>query len=659
MANNVRTTSEPSPAESTPKRQSGVTLRGVLIGLVATALIDLWIHYAELVLGGTRGHTALVNTSIPVGPFNALFALVGLNILLTRIAPSIRLRQGELVTIYVMSAVSTVLSSSGGVHFLLPTITAVHYFASPQNQWMELLDKIIPHWLVQTDPEALKAFYRGNAQVELSRWVRQIVVWGGFLTVFATATLCLSLILRKQWIEAEHLPFPTVALPIELTREDAPILKDRLFWTGTGLTFAVAIWNTLSFNYPAIPMLNVRGVDLSPSFVTPPWSAMAPFRLSFFPFAIGISYLLSTEVVFSVWFFFLLSKAQAVWGTAVGWSTGAAGAQSTYPWLPYQGAGAFLGLAIASIWVSRKHLAKVFRAAFTFGPSDDPDAREYKVAVAGLIASVLALVFFTRAAGASGPISLLFVVLVLVYLMAATRIRAETGNAWPVGPDVDAFRLLTTVAGTGAFRPSDLTALTYIRAATAGQDFRGVCMPQELDGLKMADSAGMKPGKLAGVMILAVAFGITVSIIIALFVFSRYGALAKLDAWRSLKGRASFDVLSTWIKMPTKPDVGGMFGISLGAAFTMLLSYLRMRYVWWPFHPVGYCMSNTSTALNLWTPCLIAWLIKVVLTRAGGMKLYRRAMPLFLGLIAGDFVGGGLTTLIGCFSNINVYPVNW
>ncbi len=46
------------------------------MGLVGTALVDLWIHYAELVLGGARGHSALANTSIPLGAFNALFALV-------------------------------------------------------------------------------------------------------------------------------------------------------------------------------------------------------------------------------------------------------------------------------------------------------------------------------------------------------------------------------------------------------------------------------------------------------------------------------------------------------------------------------------------------------------------------------------------------------
>ena len=83
--------------EQKQRGESGVTLRAMLIGLVVTALIDLWVHYAELVLGGTRGHTALVNTSIPVGPFSVLFALVFLNIGLTRIAPGLKLSLGGAV----------------------------------------------------------------------------------------------------------------------------------------------------------------------------------------------------------------------------------------------------------------------------------------------------------------------------------------------------------------------------------------------------------------------------------------------------------------------------------------------------------------------------------------------------------------------------------
>jgi hypothetical protein len=334
--------------------------------------------------------------------------------------------------------------------------------------------------------------------------------------------------------------------------------------------------------------------------------------------------------------------------------------QSAFPYLSHQGCGAFLGLAFVSIWVSRRHLKEVFRAAFSFEGKNDTETREYKFAVFGFIASLLGMIVFARHAGASLPVATIFMLLVLTLLLAATRLRAETGNAWPVGPEVDSFKLMTSAAGTKAFGTADLTALSYVRTATASLDFRGTCMPHQFDGLKIADSAGIKPGRLGGAMALAVGFGVVASMLIALYVWTKYGALAKTNFWRSMSGKRTFDMLEGWLRNPTSPDVGGMFGVGGGLSFTLFLAYCRARWAGWPFHPVGYAMSNTFAAsASFWTPCLIAWICKILIIRSGGMKLYRKMLPLFLGMIVGDLLGGGTTDLLGCLTTWNVYPMNW
>src|SRR5437763_12307917 len=110
----------PTPVETRPEGR--VTLRAFGIGLVATGLVDLWIHYAELVLGGARGHSALANTSIPLGAFNALCALVAGNMALRRLGRRWALAPAEMLFVYVMMTTATVLSSSGNMHFIVPTI---------------------------------------------------------------------------------------------------------------------------------------------------------------------------------------------------------------------------------------------------------------------------------------------------------------------------------------------------------------------------------------------------------------------------------------------------------------------------------------------------------------------------------------------------------
>ncbi|HZP84114.1 MAG TPA: DUF6785 family protein, partial [Chthonomonadaceae bacterium] len=200
------------------RRESGLTWRALTLGLIFTALTDLWIHWAELILGG-RGHTALANTSIPVGAFNVLFLLVIVNLVLTRFLRPLAFTSAELLVIYCMMTVSTVISSSGGIHFIVPGITAAFHYADSSNGWAGLFHQYIPGWIALRDKEALKGFYQGNARVPWALWVQPMVAWIGFMALFALATLCIVILLRRQWVDRERLAFPTVAVPVQMLRE--------------------------------------------------------------------------------------------------------------------------------------------------------------------------------------------------------------------------------------------------------------------------------------------------------------------------------------------------------------------------------------------------------------------------------------------------------
>src|SRR5947208_9084139 len=169
----------PSPAAAPSSRPfapspARIRARAYLIGLAGTILVDLWIHYAELVLGGTRGHSALANTSIPLGAFCALFLLVLLNQGLRRWAPRQVLMPAEILVAYVMMTVATVLSSSGMLHFIVPTVAAPVYFASSENHWGQLIRPYLRPWMAQTDAAALRGFYRGGEPVPVAAWLPQM-----------------------------------------------------------------------------------------------------------------------------------------------------------------------------------------------------------------------------------------------------------------------------------------------------------------------------------------------------------------------------------------------------------------------------------------------------------------------------------------------------
>lgn len=644
-------------------RTVGLTPRSVLLGLLLTVLVDLWIHWAELIMGGRQGHTAIAATSTPVGAVCILFVLSAVNLLCRYVLPSLALAGVELLVVYVMITTSSTLSSSGQLHFIIPTVAAAWHYANAENAWAGTFHRFVPPWMAQTNPAALDGFYQGRSAVMWSAWLPQMASWIGFMLALAFASLCLVSLLRRQWVDREKLAFPTVALPLALMEEDVPLLRRPLFWMGAAVPFVIACMNTLALNDPRLPLLSLRAdIDLQTYITQPPWNAVGRFPLSFYPFVIGVAYFIPVDVTFSSWFFFLVTRAENVMGAALNIDAGMTGSnKATFPFIGQQGAGAFLALTLVSLWLSRSYFKEIIAKAFG-EKSDIDDSNEplsYRGAFIGLACAMAAMMGFCVLGGMQPVIAALLILLALTYMIAATRIRAETGNAWLFGPDVDVNNLMTRTLGTGFLTPQDLTILAFMRPAVANFDMRCMAMPHQFDAMKMSDSLGASRRALFGAICFGTVIGLTVSFIIALALWHDFGAEARTDLWRTSQGRVPFDNLVSLIRNPVPADGRGIAAIGFGFLVTTALMLLRAYFVWWPFHPVGYAIANTNTMTSTWLPFLIAWVIKVSVLRYGGARLYRQSLPFFLGLIAGDLLGGGMTTALGAFTGINVYPINW
>jgi hypothetical protein len=94
-----------------------------------------------------------------------------------------------------------------------------------------------------------------------------------------------------------------------------------------------------------------------------------------------------------------------------------------------------------------------------------------------------------------------------------------------------------------------------------------------------------------------------------------------------------------------------------GVAGAMLL--FRSHFVGFPLHPTGYAVATAYGSL-VWWPFLLAWLFKWAILRFGGLRLYRRAVPFFLGFALGHFfVAGAVWGLLGALweEGARAYPV--
>ena len=113
--------------------------------------------------------------------------------------------------------------------------------------------------------------------------------------------------------------------------------------------------------------------------------------------------------------------------------------------------------------------------------------------------------------------------------------------------------------------------------------------------------------------------------------------------------------LQGWFLTPEGPAWGAMGGMVAGFLCVMGLIVGRSRFTGWPFHPIGFAVSGGWSMNCLWLPLLIAWFLKTIILRYGQAKLYRAALPFFLGLVLGEFVVGSIWTIIGIALRIPTY----
>jgi hypothetical protein len=110
---------------------------------------------------------------------------------------------------------------------------------------------------------------------------------------------------------------------------------------------------------------------------------------------------------------------------------------------------------------------------------------------------------------------------------------------------------------------------------------------------------------------------------------------------------------------PTGPNWGGTALTASGAVAYLLFTFMRQRFSWWPFHPVALCIAPVWIMDQLWFMAFAAWVLKLLILRYGGLKLYGRMRSIFLGLILGQFVANGLWLFIDHFAGTRGNQIFW
>jgi hypothetical protein len=640
-------TGDTPPSPQARVRVRGVTWRSLLIAAVLMPVNAYWLIQMEVVR--YSAHPTTISLL-----FNVVFIILVLTVAnagLRRLWPRAAMTQGELLVVYALLALSSVLAGHDGVQVLAASMVWPARYATPENRWDRLFGQHLRPWLMVQDATAVRGYFEGHVSPYtrkiLMAWLVPVLSWTGFIVFMLWVMLCINSILRRQWTHNERLTYPLAQIPLEITNPLGGLFRSKLFWIGFALAAGIDTLNSISFLIPTLPHIRIEEFDLGRFVTSHPWNAIGWTPISFYPFVIGIGILIPLDFVFSCWFFYVFWKGELVLSRALGLDRA-----PDFPYTNSQAFGAYMAFTVFAVWLGRTYLKHVLGKAFRRGSDldDSGEAMCYRTAVAGAGIGFAGLIGFSYYAGMSVWVSAIFFAIYFALAVAVTRMRAEFGT--PVhdlhftGPNVT----MVTVAGQNVFSTSTLSAFSLY--FWFNRAYRSHPMPHQLEGMYMTGRAGVERRSFSWALMFGGALGVVCAFWALLHLMYWYGAEGKT---RSSLTQEGWVKLASWIENPQKPKWGASLAIVVGFTFAYALELARIRWPAWPFHPLGFAVSSSWEMNLVWMPLFCAWLIKSVLLRYGGLRLFRQALPLFFGLILGQFVVGSALNIVSIALGIPSY----
>ena len=299
-----------------------------------------------------------------------MLILLGIGLLLRRLNRVFALNRAELLVIYSCISIGAGLAGVDRFLVLMPLISHAQWFATPENDWINLFHLHTPEWLVINNKRVLEGYYYGFSSIyeshNLIAWLPKILWWTLFIVAVHLVMLCMCLIFRKQWVESERLSYPIIQLPYELTTPNGRFFRSPWMWLGLSIGVTIDVINGLNYLFPAIPSLGGKLFDLRRIFTERPWSGIGWSPIGVFPFGVGLSFFIPLDLSFSCWAFWLIWRAERLLGTIAGWR-----GLPRFPYEAEQSHGAYLGLCVLAIWMSRRYLKQIFSNLFARSHTKD------------------------------------------------------------------------------------------------------------------------------------------------------------------------------------------------------------------------------------------------------------------------------------------------
>lgn len=577
---------------------------------------------------------------LPRGAVSILLALIGANValrLVGRFTKRWKLTARELLLVFLMLlVVSAVAGQEFAQHFYLNTLGIV-YYATPEIAPPELyLEQLNPMLVPDTSPQApaIRWAFEGmppGQSIPWQAWLTPLLVWTPFFFAIYWLVLCFMAMLAHRWEHEERLLYPLVEVPVETVKGEprmaSQLMRSPVMWVAFAVPVILYSIKGFAGYWPMLPDIDLQ--KSTQATLGGPWAAFNRIPIHLYPEMVGVAFLLTAEVGFSLWFFYWFRRVQEFTRMSAGIDVG------HYQFFKFQTVGAYVLLAAATLWSARDHLRRAFRVAIGALKRREgaADANEpYRLAVLGFAGGLIFVLWWCTWVGMDLTWALAQYLAFPLAGLVVARVVAEGGMFIYSTP----FRLnevIFEIAGSERIGARNVTLMTMTSwtqiRSTATMNMASVAQALKIGTVMGADRAKVILAAMGAVIVAILASHVT-----SLYVIYTW-SVPKLGWWPSGASLNTTNAMARFIQSPTVMNIGDWLAICGGALFTWGLVALRRRFVWWPLHPLGYVAWLGWPIDRYWMSIFIGWLFKVIVVRVGGYRAFQKARPFAFGLILG------------------------
>jgi hypothetical protein len=320
------------------------------------------------------------------------------------------------------------------------------------------------------------------------------------------------------------------------------------------------------------------------------------------------------------------------------------------PYAQEQGMGAYILLGTLFLLAAGRRLILGFLKG-RGGPREQ--VRRERWAALGVLAGFGAVVAFCSAVGMALWVAALYIAIVLMVAVVYARVRGEVGAPllWLFPFYMPKNVILYTLGSTALASTGTATLPAFALFTFLARGYFPTMIGYQIEGLELSRRGGISPRAMTAIIISALIVGFALGWYFHLVPYYQYGAqYLRGGIWGSGMAVQEYTWAHNYLQTPKPPDPNRIWATAGGGGLALVLLLLRQHWVGFPFHPLGYAITCSYGSL-IWWSFFVVWVLKLIILRYGGMALYRRTVPAFLGLALGHyFVAGVFWGLVGAFS---------